>query len=155
MMKFENRYMEGMVSDDVDQDLMDLVDVGLDLEKRQRKRVIDTNQAKHWQDIRNKERQKQMTRLKTWRQAVGGGHPFQFFNEKRLDALENKRRAWTEHLLITGDDTANDPDVYKASTGKISEFSSHEQEEYERLKQEGFVTWGKSDFLSFISGSTK
>lgn len=99
LQNFEDRYMDGLVNDNVDQELMDLIDLGMDLEKRERKKRVDMDVSKKWAEIRLRERQKQMSKMKTWRQTVGGGHPFQFFNEKRLDVLEDKRRMWTEHLL--------------------------------------------------------
>lgn len=102
--------MDGFVDANIDQELMDLVDIGMDLDKRERKRKVDMNVDRKWAEIRMKEKQKQMAKLKTWRQVVGG-HPFQFFNEKRLDLLEEKRRAWHEHLILTADkDKNNDSD---------------------------------------------
>lgn len=141
-----------MVDEDlVNQELMDLIDIGADLDKRERKIRMDTDAAKKWEEIRKKERVQKMLKIKTWRQEVMKGigrmiQPHMLFNEKRLDDLDAKRIVWEEHLLLKRDAENNEKDsddgsVYKPSikTGnQPPEFTDEEKAEFERLKSEGF-----------------
>lgn len=151
-----------MVEDTVDQDLMDLVDLGMGLpEKRERKKRYDVAEAnKGWEKIRRVEREKQMKKVKTWKHNLAG-HPWQFFNHERLDVLEIKRQAWAEHQLMVTDaneyQDSDDDSVFKPSLPAVNpkEFNEVDQEEYERLKQEGFAKWTSKDFNSFVNASSK
>ncbi|KAL7068797.1 putative chromatin remodelling complex SNF2H [Cryptosporidium serpentis] len=46
-------------------------------------------------------------KLTGWRAAVGGGHDFQFFNNKRLDNLESIEEEWEQYKKLIGQETEN------------------------------------------------
>lgn len=108
-----------MDEDIVNRELMDLIDIGTAMDKRERKKKVDIDLNKKWGEIRAKERQQKLLKIKSWRQVLDA-KPHHLFDEQRLDELDVKRKLWEEHLVLKKDaeqhhDSSEDESVYKPS----------------------------------------
>jgi SWI/SNF-related matrix-associated actin-dependent regulator of chromatin subfamily A member 5 len=95
----------------------------------------------------NKTNSHRKQKKKGWRVLVGGGHPFQFFPSEELDELDLKEDKWNDYLnekprRRTRGDIAKKPE----------KFTDEDAEKRAELIEEGFSSWSKREFNSFIKG---
>lgn len=80
-------------------------------------------------------------------------HDFQFFNTQRLNELYEKE---VRYLMQTHQKNQKDSiDVEEPDEGTDPPLTAEEQEEKERLLEEGFSTWTRRDFNTFIRACEK
>lgn len=82
---------------------------------------------------------KDKKRLKGWRALANGGYDHQFFNNDRLDELDEK--------LIKYKEYEEDPEKFDE---KPPEFTQEDEEEKQQLLSEGFSNWSKKDFFHYL-----
>ncbi|KAK1387617.1 ISWI chromatin-remodeling complex ATPase CHR17 [Heracleum sosnowskyi] len=78
-------------------------------------------------------------------------HDFQFFNMQRLSELYEKE---VRYLMQQKNQTKDSIDVDEPEDGG-DHLTAEEQEEKEQLLEEGFSTWSKRDFSTFIRACEK
>ena len=88
---------------------------------------------------------KEKKKLRGWRAQAGGGYDHQFFNTEKLDALEEKETNWQLYQ--------QSPEEYLKNSDakqKPPQFTPKDQRLKESLLREGFSTWSKKEFFTFI-----
>ncbi|KAL8465438.1 hypothetical protein ACS0TY_034808 [Phlomoides rotata] len=81
-------------------------------------------------------------------------HDFQFFNKHRLSELYEKK----VHCLMKSHKKNQDKDTIDEDNKPqdvVDPLTAEEQEENERLPEEGFSTWSRRDFNNFIRACEK
>ncbi|KAF1354701.1 SNF2 family helicase/ATPase [Delphinella strobiligena] len=92
-------------------------------------------------------------------------HDYQFFNEKLADLQEKETAYWRKQNEIkaplaegTDEDLeqrTQDQELEQQAIDNAEPLTEAEQEEKEKLAQDGFGEWNKRDFQQFINGSAK
>jgi len=77
-----------------------------------------------------------------WRTEVGTVHPFQFWDEKRLDELDKKKFHW-------------ETNKHESDFDQRLAWTEEDAREQKRLLNNPFGDWTKKDFNTFIAASAK
>ncbi|KAL1310528.1 hypothetical protein AAFC00_000812 [Neodothiora populina] len=92
-------------------------------------------------------------------------HDYQFFDERLADLQEKETAYWRKQNEIKApladgteedlEQRTQDQQLEQQAIDDAEPLTAEEQEEKERLAQEGFGDWNKRDFQQFINGSAK
>ncbi|CAN7067800.1 unnamed protein product [Brassica rapa subsp. trilocularis] len=146
-------------------DLYDFDDDNKDENKLDFKKIVSEN----WNDPPKRERKRNYSENEYFKQTLRQGapakpkepriprmphlHDFQFFNTQRLTELYEKE---VRHLMQTHQKTQMKDTVEADEPEEVGDpLTAEEVEEKEQLLEEGFPTWSKRDFNSFIRSCEK
>jgi hypothetical protein len=83
--------------------------------------------------------------LKGWKSQANGGYDHQFFDNEKLDALEEKERNWNVYNA-NPEEYMKNPEI----KDKPPQFTKKDQQQKENLMKKGFSNWSKKDFFTYI-----
>lgn len=87
---------------------------------------------------------KEKKKLKGWKALANGGYDHQFFDNTKLDALDEKEQTWLNFQQ-------NQEEFLKQNDNqKAAQFSKKDQQQRENLLKQGFSNWSKKEFFLFI-----
>lgn len=99
---------------------------------------------KYYRDALNITTQtKEKKKLKGWRAQANGGYDHQFFDNDKLDALEEKENNWNVYQQ-------NQEEYIKLNKTKPPQYTNKDQKQKENLLKQGFSNWSKKDFFMYI-----